>query len=195
MDMDFIREALEDCESVVDLGCGPNTPMQRIPGKRMIGVDAHAPSVEASRAKNLHDSYFVGTAEDFLRDRGPKSVDGIVMLDVIEHFYKEDGLKLLAVAEKVARKKIVLFTPSGFVPQPPAPDNPWQEHKSGWTARELNELGYKVVGTSGWKPMRGMYARWRKPRLFCAVVGRLSQPIVRHFPEHAFALSAAKTLS
>lgn len=194
MDIRVIRAALRDCDSIVDLGCGPNTPLRHLAGKHLIGVDVHGPSIEASRAKRLHDAYFVGTAQEFLDARGPGSVDGIAMLDVIEHFEKPEGLRLLKIAEQVARKKVLIFTPSGFVPQPPAPDNPWQEHKSGWTAQEFRELGYRVIGQSGWKPMRGMYARWRRPKLLCAVISILSEPIVYYFPEHAFAQFAVKTL-
>lgn len=194
MDLKLIEEELSDCATVVDLGCGPLSPLRKIRGKTLIGVDVHEPSIELSRQRNIHNSYFTGTAEEFLAERGENSVDAIVMLDLIEHFQKSAGLRLLQVAEAVARKKVLIFTPSGFVPQPPTPENPWQEHKSGWTSSEFTDLGYRVVGSSGWKPMRGMYARWRRPKLLCALISKLSEPIVRHYPDHAFALHAIKSL-
>jgi SAM-dependent methyltransferase len=194
MDIHLISEALRDCTSIVDLGCGPNTALRHLSGKHTIGVDAHAPSIEVSRANKLHDDYFIGTAQDFLESRGPKSVDGVVLLDLIEHFEKAEGLRLLGLVEQIARKKVVVFTPVGFVSQPPAPDNPWQEHRSGWAPKEFRERGYTVTGASGWKPMRGMYARWRRPKIVCAPISILSEPIVYYLPELAFAQHAVKAL-
>ena len=42
--------------------------------------------------------------------------------------------------EKVARKKVIVFTPNGFVPQRPYDGNPFQEHLSGWSVDEIHEL-------------------------------------------------------
>ena len=121
MNMKFIERALEDCTSVLDVGCGPNSPMRLIESKVLTGLDAHAPSIEASRARGIHRDYFVGTAQELLSAYGEKSFDGVVMLDLIEHLEKLAGLELLRRCERVARRKVLVFTPSGFLPQPPAP--------------------------------------------------------------------------
>jgi len=70
-----------------------------------------------------------------------KSIDTIFAIDVIEHFTKEDGIKFIAEAERVALKQIVIFTPLGWYPQTYEKDTTdrwgmdgghWQAHHSGW---------------------------------------------------------------
>ncbi len=63
------------------------------------------------------------------RDR---SFDAVVALDVVEHFEKPDALRMLLELERVSRSLVVVVTPSGFVPQPPTEDEPWQEHRCGF---------------------------------------------------------------
>ncbi len=126
----------------------------------------------------------------------PKSFDIVVALDVIEHLAKDDGFMLLRHMEQLARQKVIIFTPTGFLHQPPSEDNPYQEHLSGWTPREMRREGFSVIGVSGWKPLRKEYAAiafgpypvtWR--------VSLLSQPLVRRVPKLAFELFCVKQLA
>jgi hypothetical protein len=77
-----------------------------------------------------------------------KSVDSVYALDFIEHLEKEDGLRMLREAERVARVQIVVYTPDGFFPQSHAPDGRdrwgmdggfWQTHRSGWGTEDFGE--------------------------------------------------------
>src|SRR5687767_15927374 len=56
-----LARMLKDCHSLLDVGCGSDSPLQfRSPGHHhAVGVDAHAPSVEISRKRGLHDDYRV----------------------------------------------------------------------------------------------------------------------------------------
>lgn len=80
---------------------------------------------------------------------GEKSFDVVQACDFIEHLAKEDGYKWLEDAEKVARKYVLIFTPKGFVPNPPGeklyPDNPYQKHLSGWTPEEFEAVDFKTT--------------------------------------------------
>jgi hypothetical protein len=118
----------------------------------------------------------------------------VVSLDVIEHFTKPDAVQLIGELERVARRLVVVLTPSGFVRQPPGEDEPWQEHKCGFEARELEGLGYSVTGLGGPKVLRGQYGRFRLGALgqLAAVV---SGPATRRLPEHAFHLVAVRDLA
>ncbi len=55
--------------------------------------------------------------------------------------------------KKWARKKIIITTPNRYLWQD-GYINSMQEHKSGWTVEELQNLGFKVFGMNGWKNLR-----------------------------------------
>ncbi len=141
------------CGSLLDVGCGSNSPVRRLVDRVPIrvGVDAFEPSLEESRRAGIHtdtrcmDILQIGAAFP------PGSFDCVVASDVIEHLEKDDGRRLLADMERIARFKVVVFTPNGFVPQEPYENNPWQRHLSGWSADEMQGRGYRVVGVNGWK--------------------------------------------
>jgi hypothetical protein len=84
----------------------------------------------------------------------PRAVDAVVMLEVLEHLPKSGGLALLDRAESWARKRVILSTPNGFVPQAPLEGNPYQAHRSGWEVEELRHRGYRAYGLAGLKWLR-----------------------------------------
>lgn len=156
----LLRRELQGMGTVLDVGCGSDSPLQFVHGmQRKVGVDAFAPSIEASRARGLHDDYLQMRLEDL--QIAPRSYDAVVLLDLIEHFEKPAGLEFLASLERIAVRKVLVFTPNGFLPQPPYEDNPWQLHRSGWTVPEFHSLGYRVQGVLGWKALRGELNRPR----------------------------------
>jgi hypothetical protein len=114
----------------------------------------------------------------YLLDQKDNSVDVISIIDGIEHMDKESGLALIPQMKRVAKEKILLFTPQG-----PAEDgylkneprNAWgiegadhfQTHKSGWTLLELKEHGftelYKTTDTSQHgEPYTALMMVWSK---------------------------------
>lgn len=179
-------------DSVLDVGCGRNSPLGKLkhPPARMVGIDAF-PAV----ATRIHDEYFVGSALSIEKRFRPQSFDCVVALDVIEHLSKADGYRLMSMMERIARRAIAIFTPNGFLPQPPYEGNPYQEHLSGWTVEEMRRQGYEVTGLFGWKPLRGGCANMRfRPRRFWQTISIATQPVVRRRPEYAFALLCVKRL-
>lgn len=78
--------------------------------------------------------------------------DLVMLTAVIEHFEKEEGFRLLGLIKRRMRNNgmLVITTPNGFSPQRAAPDNPNEEHKSGWTIEDVDrmkELGYVIKHT------------------------------------------------
>lgn len=77
----------------------------------------------------------------------PKSVDTIMLNDVIEHLEKDEALELLKASQNIARKQIAVFTPLGFMPQHHADGidawgfngGHWQEHRSGWNPEDFDD--------------------------------------------------------
>jgi len=190
----LLRRELDGLGSVLDVGCGSDSPLQFVHGAgRKVGVDAFAPSIEASRARGLHDEYLQLRLEDL--DVPAKSYDAVVLLDLIEHFEKDEGLAFLRRLEAIARRKVLVFTPNGFLPQPPYEDNPWQLHRSGWTVPEFRALGYRVRGVLGLKPLRGALHRPRfRPWPLWERVANLSRVVSAGRPELDAGLLAVKDL-
>ncbi len=177
---------------VLDVGCGKNSPLGKLKHlpARIVGIDAF-PAV----ATQIHDEYIVGSALSIEKRFPPQSFDCVVALDVIEHLTKADGYRLMEMTERIARRAIVIFTPNGFLPQPPYEGNSFQKHLSGWTVEEMRGQGYEVTGLFGWKPLRGGWANIRfRPRRFWQAISIATQPVVRRRPEHAFALLCVKCL-
>jgi hypothetical protein len=163
-----------------------------VPGiPALTGVDMHLPDPDSGVPQ--HSEYRrldVRSIGDHF-DRG--SFEGVVALDLIEHLSRSEGVKLLDALETIASKRVVVFTPNGFLAQPPAPDNPYQEHVSGWTVDDFESRDYRVFGVNGWRPLRGPYAaiRWR-PNGFFWRLSLLTQPIVESRPRSAFQLLCIK---
>jgi hypothetical protein len=187
----------ETCQTLLDVGCGETSPIHKFSGEipHTVGVDAHAPSVERSRARGIHTDYRVTDVLAIGSAFADGSFDCVVCLDVIEHFEKVDGNRLLDAMERIARKRVVVFTPNGFVPQPAEAGNPWQLHRSGWTAEEMRGRGYEVIGVGGWKPLRWSYAlpKWR-PRFFWERFARLTESHFESRPDRAFQILCVKKL-
>jgi len=193
-----LKRELEDCDSVLDLGCGPDSPIKYCGVKYSVGVDAFRPYIEESKKKKIHNKYILGdiTKVDF----EPKSFDAVIMIDVLEHLEKEQGRKLLEKAEKWARKKIIINTPNGFIKQPSLDKNLYQEHKSGWSVSNLAKLGFKCRGLAGLKFLRkpknesdsmgeDLTVSLRfKPKIFWFFVATLSQIFTYFIPQLAFEL-------
>ncbi len=142
----FVLELLEKhkCYTFLDAGCGDGKYLRRIKSSRWMeawGVDAHALSLKkvGNAAFTVH-----GDMPEVLRTFRDDTFDAVICLDVIEHFEKPQALEVMRELERIARGIVILFTPYGFMPQPPEPENPWQEHKCGFSSMELHYLGYET---------------------------------------------------
>jgi len=185
-------------DSLLDVGCGANTPLSHLSVRpaRLVGVDGYQPSIDNSRANHYHDDYVNSDLLAIDQAFEPGSFDVVVAIDVIEHFTKEDGYRLLEKMENVASRRVVVFTPNGFQPQNEHSGNVLQRHLSGWSVEEMEQRGYRVIGVNGWKPLLGEFSLPRfKPRRLWTLISRLTQPLVRNHPEHAFAMLCVKDLS
>ena len=190
-----LKKVLSNCESLLDVGCGSFSPIASFSKSfYSVGVDAFVPSIEKSRKLGIHNKYYNIDVLDIGKKFKENSFDCVLASDLIEHLSKEDGFKLIEMMEKIAKKKVVIFTPNGFLPQGEYNNNPWQVHKSGWSVEEMRRRGYKVIGINGWKPLRGERARIKyKPKLFWLIFSILTIPLVRNHPTKAFQILCVKT--
>ena len=183
-----------NCKTILDVVAAFDSPMKVFSGKfYLVGVDAHKPSIERSLKLRIHNKYF-NMPLSCLTEFGPESFDCVVALDVIEHLSKNEGLRFLDNVERIAKKKIIVFTPNGFLPQYEYDDNPMQKHRSGWTATEMKLRGYRVTGIRGLKILRGEQSIIKfKPKSLWELTSILTQYIVRNQPEFAFQILCTKT--
>lgn len=189
-----LGRALAGCRSVLDVGCGSGSPLAALglPGLT-IGVDISAADLEIARRARTHAQLVradVARLADLVR---PQSVDAVVCLDVIEHFERAEAERLLAILERIARRRVVVFTPNGFVPQPGTAENPYQEHRCGFRAAELRARGYAVEGSHGLWFVFGAFGETRLwPGPLWRRIADASAPLVRALPELAFGLLCVK---
>jgi hypothetical protein len=187
-------KALEGSSSILDVGCGSHSPVGLLRGKaRLVGIDAHANSVKKSQELGIHDEYYVHDVLKIQELFKAGSFDSVVALDLIEHLEKQDGLDLLDAMERIATKKVVVFTPNGFLAQGEYDSNPWQVHRSGWSVAEMKARGYDVIGINGWRPLRGELGFVKhKPAWFWIILSDISQLFVRNHSEKAFQILCVK---
>jgi len=190
-----LKKAILPCESLLDVGCGSNSPIKSFSHKfKSTGADSFRPSIRESKKQGIHQRYYVMNVMDLDKKFRPNSFDIVLASDLIEHLKKEDGIRLIRMMEKIAKKKIIIMTPNGFMPQDEYDDNPHQLHKSGWFVKEMKKRGYLVNGMYGLKSLREKYnpqtSRFRYLWLF---LSDITQPFVYTKPEKAFHILCIKT--
>lgn len=197
-----LQNALKDCATVLDLGCGPSSPLQYCKNvKRSVGVEAFEPYLVESKKKNIHSEYLNKKIEDL--DFSDNSFDAVIMIEVLEHLPEELGFEILKKAEKWARKKIIVSSPNGFISQKELDNNPLQKHLSGWSFEKMKNGGFEVKGLAGFKFLRRevqddimgddlLTSIKFKPRVFWFLIATISQLFVYFYPKLAFELFSIK---
>jgi len=187
----LLKDELKDCESILDVGCGDNSPLRMIARKKeLVGIDGYAGAINKSKKAGIHQKYIKMDIKDIGKKFKPKQFDAVVALDVIEHLKKKDGYNLLKQMEKIARKKVIVFTPNGFLPQIDKV-NLLQEHLSGWDTKDFKAREYKVFGAKGLKIFRKNAELRFKPKVISGILSEMSHYFYgKYHPEKSFSLFA-----
>jgi ubiquinone/menaquinone biosynthesis C-methylase UbiE len=189
----FLKKECLNIKSVLDLGCGNNSPIQFTNVKYSVGVDNFSPYIKSSQEKSIHSQYIKSNLINLeIKD---KTYDLVLCSEVIEHLKKEDGRNLIKKMNNIAIKKIIITTPNGFLEQAEFDGNSMQKHLSGWTIQELKKLGFKVYGINGLKFIRNkngfiIY----KPKYLWKFFSDITKPITYFFPKYACQLFTVKKL-
>jgi hypothetical protein len=147
----------------------------------------------------IHTLYINSKIEDTTFD--DKSFDAVVLLEVLEHMDKESGEKVINMAKRIAKKKVILSTPNGFINQNEVDGNSLQKHLSGWKVADLAEYGFRCTGLAGLGILRCekdedtmnediLVSIKYKPKIFWFILSALSQAITYYIPDLAFGLFA-----
>jgi len=135
-------------KTVLDVACGLSLKSQYIDAEIRVGIDIYRPFLEKIQAGCPFavinaDALEIGSL--FL----PDSFDLVLLLDIVEHLEKDDSLKLIGMAEQIARVAVIVETPKGYVPQNIDiwgwGGHEYQTHRSGWEPAEFEKLGYSVI--------------------------------------------------
>lgn len=199
-----LKSELKNCNSVLDLGCGPSSPLQYCKNiKYSVGVEVFKEYLEKSKKNKIHSRYINSSIQKLHLDKD--SFDAVIMIETLEHLKKTEGRHVLDNIEKWANKKIIITTPNKYWPQVNLDKNRYQKHLSGWNVSEFTERGYRVYGLSGLKLLRketesnsmdgDMLSSIKySPKIFWFAVAALSQLFVYYIPSLAFELLCVKDL-
>jgi len=123
---------------VLDLGCETGLPfsmyLHQAQISHLIGLDVETYYLEKMSAH--YDDLILADAR-FLPFRS-KSVDTILCMQLLYHFYKREAFRLLRVLFSTARSRIVVTMPVGFTGQ--------RWNKSAFFSDEMKNLGFRVTG-------------------------------------------------
>ena len=196
-----LRTELKDCQTVLDLGCGWSSPLQFCKNIDFsVGVEAYKPYLDKSMRSGIHSKYMNKSIESVSFPE--RSFDAVILIEVLEHLPNKVGKRILANAERWAKKKVIVTSPNGFIEQKSYDRNPLQRHLSGWNALTMKELGFQSKGLQGLKILRQPDSHHGKltdtirfrPRLFWFAVSALSQLLTYYTPSLAFDLFSVKKL-
>ncbi len=202
-----LQKELKDCESVLDLGCGPSSPLQYCSNiKYSVGVECFKSYFDETKKKHIHSKYLNTNIFDL--DFAENEFDAVIMIEVIEHLQRDLGEKIINKIEKWAKKKVIITTPNGFFPMGSVDGNDFQRHLSSWNVLDFDSRGFRCFGMGGAKFMYtkennvdslsskdSAYSniKYRPKKLFY-IINALFQIVIFYSPEYAFEIFAVKEL-
>ena len=190
----YLKDYLSGCGSLLDVGCGRDSSIKHVVERGYsVGLDIFKPYILKSKRAKLHDDYVLASASNLCFK--PKSFQTVALLDVLEHLSKSDGYKIMNQMEGLATDKVVVFTPNGFLKQQEDDGNIHQKHVSGWTVRELENIGFSVHGINGLKFFRKQKAEYRINQSWYFTFENYSQALAYRYPMVAFQLLAVKRVT
>jgi predicted RNA methylase len=135
---DYIKSN-KDIKTIIDFGAGAGKYgkiIKKINNNiKVIAVEVWEENIHRFNLSSVYDEIICGD----LKNIEWKEADLAIFGDVIEHFYKEDSLKIIDRAKR-KYKKIIIVIPIGLFEQGAFEGNPFEEHKSTWEFEELCEL-------------------------------------------------------
>ncbi len=185
---------------VLDIGFGHGSHwrVSKFPeGLHVTAVDASADWLLDTMSLRPNET-IVKVVPHGLKEIPGKSVDYCIAFDLIEHLPKHEGRLLMYEMERIARNKIYVFTPNGFVEQHPRDDNPFDSHLSGWKLNDFKAHGFqRHLGCVGFKNLYGPYAlrkNWTNANLATLLITFLLNRWSAIYPRFAFSICHVKTL-
>ncbi len=197
----LLRNSIGEARTILDLGCGDGSLMEFLSKEKkwqITGIDIYQKAIEGARKRNTYYKLIKGDLLKAIQKNNLKSrYDVVFFSQVIEHVTRKDGEKMLEEIEKLAKKRIIVGTPRGFMEQPHEflDGNPHQIHKSGWSIEDFSSRGYKVYGV-GFLPIWSHHGLGRNASIFRIIIANIfsyfMSPVVYFFPVLAAGVIAIK---
>jgi len=138
--------------TILDLGCGNGRPFIGTDFPFITGVDIWKKKFYMPE----YDEICFNDIREIDNLFPEKFFDVVTAIDVIEHLEKEEGLKLIEDAEKLALKKVIFFTPRKWDENKDSfknkkwwsYENKYCLHKSIWTEEDFTSRGYEIMPLS-----------------------------------------------
>ena len=181
--VDDLRRDLADCDSVLDLGCGYNSPIQHCKVVYSVGVEISDSNLDESVKKCIHDQYIRSKIE--LVAFKPKSFDAVISIESTDNLSEEERRQLVDQMERWARKKVIIVSRNRASQEIEAEGEGW-----GWNLRYLEKIGFKIYGICGWRRL-GIYDKKNQTR---RIISDLTQIITYRHPDYALKVYALKEL-
>jgi hypothetical protein len=202
-ELEVLSKKIDSSETIkiLDIGAGPGKYWNEkvlldFFKKRKVELtlfDASEDSGLESPSQLISISKVVGIAPKDLDLFQDSEFDLVIALDLVEHLSKDNGYLLLYHLDRLASKSSLIFTPNGFVWQPPALNNPFNAHLSGWKPKELRRLGWKKqYGNLGLSCFLGPYGLLKYNSRLIGIINVLALPMVRMYPFLGFSFTAIK---
>ncbi len=135
-------------KSILDVACGLSLKSQYLDAEVRVGVDIYMPYLQAIDT-DVPYSVVNADVKDLAKLFIPKSFDLVLLLDILEHLEKDDALKLIETAEKIAKVAVIAESPLGYVPQNidiwGKGGHEYQTHRSAWEKSDFTNRGYQVL--------------------------------------------------
>lgn len=149
---EIVQENITPEDIVLDLGCGIQQANDEIKCKYILGVDIW--EVYLNHIKNNIPTCKISMDEtDRFMD---KSYDVVLCLDVVEHLEYDLALKVLDECKRIARRKVIIYTPNEFKNNDQLPEGAWglgenkyQKHLCLIEKFDLLSRGYTVDNPMG----------------------------------------------
>jgi 2-polyprenyl-3-methyl-5-hydroxy-6-metoxy-1,4-benzoquinol methylase len=151
------------------------------------------PWVPDSRDKDVADFRIEETFQNSSSRLNDDVFDLVLAMDVLEHLPSEQGYLLLYEMIRLSKGQVAIYTPNGFVWQPPSKNNQFNAHVSGWSVKDLKAFGFtSFKGHVGHRALWGAYSEPKyaftsKSMVVASVFGNL---IINLLPSQAHAFSA-----
>lgn len=161
----IIQKEITKDDTVLDLGCGimqatTNSLQQKLEKRWLFIKDQKEIECKSLLGCDIVDKYLdvakkhfpvIHLEMDELHRFMDLSFDVVICIDVLEHLLKVQAYNTINEMKRIARKKIIVYTPSKEITNEEHVEDAWglgynelQLHKSFISSEELQSLGFKT---------------------------------------------------